>query len=177
LSPLGIVRCRGCGYDRLDTVGRARLGLHVRTGPPVTHVSPSVEDVDMLGDERPSEPFAQPRSVQFMPERPESPDLRVLPTTVPPGTPIPPLVGRTTEQEAEVEFLLKVARMHPDLWKVLVSMYFQEGRNPRAYLGRDQEGSQSPPGRMGRGPAQAGHPGRSSRYVPSTLLYPARVRR
>ncbi|KLJ10654.1 hypothetical protein EMPG_13961 [Blastomyces silverae] len=57
-----------------------------------------------------------------------------------PRAPIPPPVGRTKEQEVEaVNFLLAISRDHPELWEILVGVYFSEGRHPRAHLGYDKQ--------------------------------------
>ncbi|PGH07479.1 hypothetical protein GX51_01780 [Blastomyces parvus] len=77
-------------------------------------------------------------------QQPSEPPLEIKPEPytiwLPPRAPIPPPVGRTKEQEVEaVNFLLAISRDHPQLWEILVGVYFSEGRHPRAHLGYDKQ--------------------------------------
>ncbi|PGH04189.1 hypothetical protein AJ79_07167 [Helicocarpus griseus UAMH5409] len=106
-------------------------------------------DVEMTGCEPVGEPEVEMMdwegadpSMQRGPSAPGQPGVSELQKghELPLGTPVPPPVGRTREQEAEgVNFLFEVARDRPQLWEILVGVYFAEGRNPRAHLGHDQE--------------------------------------
>ncbi|PGH13356.1 hypothetical protein AJ80_06350 [Polytolypa hystricis UAMH7299] len=101
----------------------------------------TVEDVEMTE----AEPLECAVSTKPFGVEPENPEIQ---PPVCPGspmrlcslTPVPPPVGRTSQQEAEgINYLLNLAKAHPHLWEILVGLYFQDGRHPNAHLGWDRE--------------------------------------
>lgn len=103
----------------------------------VMFTSPPSEDVDM--DVGQAGCLLEP-SLQGVPEEPMvAPEARGSPTQL--GPVDEPLTATRTRKQAEegINYLLRLAMYHPHLWEILVGMYFQEGRDPRTYLGCNQD--------------------------------------
>lgn len=105
------------------------------------------EDEDTVMEDAPVEPMGTTESVLAGPDEqpscePSLPSLPQIQQATPPKFlgPFPPRADRTEGQAWEmVNELLNIAMSSPLAWEILVGYYFQEGRNPGAYLGHGCE--------------------------------------